>query len=1042
MPIHSAYFDVNSLKNNFHKSTHPILASLNVQSLLSKHTDLSSFLHDANISQVPIDILALQETWTVSHTQAAHIPGYTFMHNDRKLMRGGGVGFYVKDHLNFSVSKNFSSFIPKIFECLSIELTINNKKIIISSIYRSPSSNQADVQTFLENLDALLFNLTSQNITAYICLDSNINLLKPSQHQPQQQYLSIIHENNFIQCIEKATRIIGNSSSLIDHILTNSRANSLKSGVLISDISDHFMTFLEMPFTKPPKKQNVDYSRNFSKQNLENFRNDLGKLKWTEVMSSRDIETSYDSFWDPFKTLYELNFPLRKSKFNKNYHAINGYMTKGLLISRGTKLQLHKKQLKDPSKENVEGYRNYRNLFNKLIRASKKHYFDINFEKAKKNPKKTWGLIKEAIGTNTGNAKINKISVDGNVIENSQEIANEFNKFFTSAGKKISDDIIPTDRLPESYLPNNCEHNLEFSPVSQAEVVNIIRNFQPKSSFDIEGISMKLMKYVALEISHPLAHIFSLSLDQGIFPQKLKTSRIIPLHKSGSTELCDNYRPISLLSSISKILEKIVSIKLVNHLDFNKLISPRQFGFQKNKNTEQNLLNVINFISNELNKGNFCIGIFLDLKKAFDLCNHEILFKKLKNKGVVGKELEWFKSYFSGRRQAVDINGKISYELELDMSVIQGSILGPTLFLIYVDDLPQSSILETFLFADDTQGLIAGKNLNELIDTVNLELSKWALWFRCNKMMVNTSKTKYIIFHTKGKKVNMNGKDIFFNQGQQDSILERIHSNHSDKSSRSYKLLGILLDEHLSFENHISLLKSKLSKALFFINRAKHFVPKKTLTTLYHSLFHSHLLYCPIIVSCANKSALDKITIMQKKAIRTITNSKASAHTDPLFSELKILQYNKIIYQSQMLFFHSIHYDYAPRIFANTWIKNSQRVHDHDYNLRNAEDYFVPHPKLAFFKKFPLYTLPKIWNEAGTLTFYNNRTTFKIALSDHLLNGEENNIINNELPPPTLPPPPPPLPAPTQHLNHLIFYSKNPITYSTVQQNNFILFSN
>ena len=205
----------------------------------------------------------------------------------------------------------------------------------------------------------------------------------------------------------------------------------------------------------------------------------------------------------------------------------------------------------------------------------------------------------------------------------------------------------------------------------------------------------------------------------------------------------------------------------------------------------------------------------------------------------MGKELNWLKSYLTGRGQVVDIDGNISRELSLDMSVIQGSILGPILFLIYVDDLPPASNLETFLFADDTQGLIAGKNLNNLIDTVNAELEKWALWFCSNTMMVNTSKTKFIIFHTKGKRVEMGGKNIFFNQGQLNTTLEHIHSNHPDTSLRSYKLLGILLDEHLTFETHINSLKSKLAKALYFINRAKHFVPRKTLITLYpHSFTH------------------------------------------------------------------------------------------------------------------------------------------------------------------------------------------------------------
>ena len=323
-------------------------------------------------------------------------------------------------------------------------------------------------------------------------------------------------------------------------------------------------------------------------------------------------------------------------------------------------------------------------------------------------------MIREAIGTEPSHPKINKLTISGKTVNDPEIITNEFNKFFVNAGKHVAAEISKTTVVPESFIQAKNTPLLEFSNTSPGEIVDIIKGFQSKTSSDIDGISMKLLKVVAIEISSPLAHIFNLSLKKGIFPSALKLSRVVPIHKAGKTDLCDNYRPIALLSSISKILEKIVSLKLVNHLDYNKLLSPKQFGFQRNKNTEQFLLNVVNFLSNAINQGKFCIGIFLYLKKAFDVCNHEILFKKLKSKGVRGKTLDWFKSYLQARRQMVDVNGHKSTEETIDMSVIQGSILRPTLFLIYIDDLPYSSLLETFLFAGDTQGLMAGENLPEL----------------------------------------------------------------------------------------------------------------------------------------------------------------------------------------------------------------------------------------------------------------------------------------------------------------------------------------
>ena len=223
------------------------------------------------------------------------------------------------------------------------------------------------------------------------------------------------------------------------------------------------------------------------------------------------------------------------------------------------------------------------------------------------------------------------------------------------------------------------------------------------------------------------------------------------------------YRPISLQNSIAKILEKMVATQLVNHLEINNLLFKHQYGFMRGKSTEHNLLHVTNTIGKALNEGKFCIGLFLDLKKAFDVCSHEILLMKLKKLGVSGTALKWFKSYLSGRSQQVDIQGNFSSPKDINISVLQGSILGPILFLCYINDLPNATELMLFLFADDTSGLITGDNLPELIAKMNIEINKMANWFRANKMALNISKTKYIIFH---KKFNLTENAIVYDENE------------------------------------------------------------------------------------------------------------------------------------------------------------------------------------------------------------------------------------------------------------------------------------
>ncbi len=216
--------------------------------------------------------------------------------------------------------------------------------------------------------------------------------------------------------------------------------------------------------------------------------------------------------------------------------------------------------------------------------------------------------------------------------------------------------------------------------------------------------------------------------------RNILTCRVIPVFKSGDRLDVDNYRPISLLSSISKVLEKIVAEKLIFHLLSNDLLYLQQYGFLPNKSTEQNLLQIVNYVTTALNDGMFCVGVFLDLRKAFDVCSHEILLKKLKKMGIQGTTHKWFESYLSNRSQCVDIAGNFSDLIGLDISVIQGSTLGPILFLCYINDFWKATSLFSVLFADDTTCLAKGYNIRELIVYVNDELRKIANWFRSNKM--------------------------------------------------------------------------------------------------------------------------------------------------------------------------------------------------------------------------------------------------------------------------------------------------------------------
>ena len=967
--------------------------SLNVQSLNSKFMYIKDLFTECKSKNININTFAMQELWQIPHPELFKIDGYSLYTLLRKNNRGGGVGFYVNSSFPCKILTDLTTCNEKIFECLTLEIVIDKKILILSNIYRSPSNSQADVDEFLLLFESHLNSLNKTDCPYLIFLDSNINLLKLINSNMAQSYLDLIHSNGFLQITRKATRIQNNSFSLIDHILTKNEPNDLSSGTIVSDLSDHFVNFVSLYNSKPVVcKINVKHERIFSLVNKTKFREALNCISWNNVLMQTDVNIAFDEFWSIFSSLYELHFPLTKIKFNKNIHKINNFMTTGLLTSRTNKTYLHKLYLKNLTVKAKYDYINYRNIYNRLIRICKKNYYADSLYKCKKNPKKTWDTYREILGLKGAHDKITEILKDGAIVSDDKEIAEEFNAYFTNVGKNISDSITKINIDPLSYIPMQDNLNeLKFDKIGPILICDIVKAMDSKTSVDIDGISINLLKFILNSVSVPLAHIFDLSLKNGIFPNKLKSSRVVPVFKSGDRKICDNYRPISLVSSIAKILEKIVALKLTNHLEINKLFYPYQFGFQRGLSTEHNLLHLTNFVSSALNNNKISIGIFLDLKKAFDLVPHTILLSKLNKLGINNTALNWFSSYLSDRAQCVEINGKKSNLRSLNISVMQGSVLGPLLFLCFINDLYSSTSLLSLLFADDTCLLAAGHNLNELILYCNSELQKIANWFSSNQIAINVKKCKYIVFHNKGKKLDFENSEILFNlneancENKPENIfpLERVFNASLNKENQTYKYLGILIDENLTFNFHIDYICKKLSKSLFCLRRAKHMLDERGLLNLYYAFFHSHLLYCTNIFSCTTQANLNKVSILQKKAIRLVKSAKYNDHTAPLFKSLKILPFEKIIFEQRMKFMHSVYNNYAPLSFKNIWTLNANRATE--YELRNSNDFTVQFPRYEGFKKYPLYSFAKIWNESGDLRLYNNRVTFCVALRDKLL---------------------------------------------------------
>ncbi len=627
--------------------------------------------------------------------------------------------FFIKNTLNAEIIENLSPFENKIIKSLTIQLSYpsSSQPILLTCVYRSNGpivnvSASQQMDRFLEKFSNLLVDLKATNKSSFVFTDSNINLLNLNSVE-SSSYLNSFLANGYLQCISKASRIQNDSYSLIDHVLLNHTNNSIYAGTLVSDVSDHFFTFV-MPNVNPKFNQQIHktiVSRNFSQQNLARFKIELGLTNWENVLVQRDVDTAYDAFWNSYLEIYNRTFELKRRRFNKNINKRQNFMTRGLLVSRNTKKTLHKSSISSPSAETIAKYKTSKQFIKGLSGLLKYFISLLNLNQMLIIQKKTLETLNEILGKSRGTENIDRININGTSCSEPVEIANHFNKFFTAVGQQISDGVEPVEKCAEDYI-NYDRHvpDLMLQNTTPEHVYKTIKNFKPKNSSDAQGVSTKMVNFIGYEISVPLAHIFNLSLSNGVFPSKLKLCRVVPIFKAGNNMECDNYRPISLLSSVSKILEKIVAGKLVHHLTTNDLLYVHQYGFLPKKSTEHNFLHVVNYISQALNDGKYCIGVFLDLKKAFDVCSHPILLKKLEKMGVRGTALNWLKNYLAGHSQYVDINGTKSEALSLEISVIQGSILGPILFLCYINDFFSATTLFSLLFADDTICLGSGKN--------------------------------------------------------------------------------------------------------------------------------------------------------------------------------------------------------------------------------------------------------------------------------------------------------------------------------------------
>ena len=923
----------------------------NIQSLNAKFDNLHTHLANLNY---PFDVIALTETWNPKHKKDEFSPGKLEGYRKYNGIEGNSLksGCGLRDSLKTidRYDLNISYFDDQNeFQCKWIEIVIPKaSNILVGVYYRHPKKESNDV--FNKHLADTLKKIKPENKEVFIAGDFNYDLLKFTNVAQIDDFISTMFLHFLQPCILEPTRIVdGNKPSLVDNIFTNAISKNIISGNLLNKLSDHMPNFIFVLKISTPQHKEDRKFRDTKNLDETKYKADLSKINiLASVANSVDINEVFNDYHNQLMNVVEHHAPYKFRSRKEMKWKQKPWITKGIQNSIKQKNIYYGKYVRTKNTFWYRSYKHHMNAVKRLTFASKIKYYENYFIFHAQNSKKIWQGINEILRKNSKmpNEDI-FLNEDGLLLTDQKQVANRFNRFFTNVADNLLEKIGDTNSKYQDYLKNPNEHSMFMNEVDFGEVELIIKNLDTTKSGDIYGLSPKLLQIGATEVSNNLKTIFNLSLKFGQFPDKLKYAKIIPIHKGDSKQTPGNYRPISLLPIIGKVFEKIVYNRVYSFVTDKNILVKNQYGFQRLKSTEHAGLDLQSKIINAYeNKLNSC-SIFLDFAKAFDTVNHEILLSKLYHYGIRGPTHNWFKSYLSNRQQCVQVNNHLSDFATVKHGVPQGSILGPLLFLLYINDITQSTKnLEFLLFADDTSIFLAKKDLKTLEDTINTELDHVSNWLKANKLSLNVKKSNVLLFRGRNAK-------------KMDQFNIKIDGNPIEEKEFA-KYLGLYFDNKLTFKPQIDHVLTKLKKGNGILAKLRHFVPNEKVRSVYFAHIESHLNYGSIIWGGAAKYHLDKIILAQKKGIKIMNFIKTRDHIELPFKNNKVLPVDRLRALSMCKFIWKIYQGITP--FASSLLDQNQVV----VNERDNTKYLVPYKNTLHARTSIFYSGILNWNKIPT----------------------------------------------------------------------------
>ena len=916
------------------------LSNLNIRHIVPKIDELRILMANQSCP----DVIGLCETFltcNISDNQIA-IDGFDFIRKDRsdtQNKNGGGIILYFRKSLNCKRRRELE--ISEI-ETLWAEIALpNSKPFLICSVYRPPCASSAWIDLFEEELSIA----QTTGLEMILMGDFNIDLRSCTNHK----WRNLLQLFDLSQLVTEPTRVTQTSSSLIDHVYSSNPENISECFVPFYSISDHFPVCLTRKIScKVTKSEHTTSSyRCFKNFNEAMFLSDLSNDLSRFSPNNSDIDTDFMVWHSLILKQLDSHAPI-KTKRVKSKRLPNWFTPE---ISQSRKMRDHCKRMKKWA-----DYKRYRNKTKDLIRKAKRKHFSESVINSR-DTRTIWQHFRTVNNkSNTSNSNLpEELIINNERITTSLDIASKLNNYFSSISELLNGNEIHTSpldvtelkRFINSKIPG--EVHFYIPPITNEQVASFIHTLDTSKATGLDGIGPRIIKMAIHSICPSIAALINKSLRIGKFPCQLKLAKVFPIFKGGCKSDPSNYRPISILPTISKIFEKHINKHLMAYLNKYKLIHESQSGFRQKHSCQTALVKLIDHWMTCIDNGDIIGTLFLDFRKAFDLVNHSILIQKLSLYKFSGSALQWFISYLDSRQQAIDNGQGLSEFSKLQSGVPQGSILGPTLFLMFINDLPLNmKYCEADLFADDTTVYTHSSNTNVIETKLQNDFHAANTWCLQNKMQINYDKTTCMTIGTRKKVDNSN-------------VLTLQLNNTCIANVKKQKLLGIYIDENLTWTAHIDYLCTVISSKISLLRQLSTYVPVDIQKLFYQGYILPLLDYGSITWGSTSSTNIDRLLKLQKRAARIILRAEYTTPSATMFQQLEWqridtrLNYNKAILTYKAL--NSL----TPEYISNLLKPTSQT---HTLSLRSTANgtLSIPRSRTKLFDGSFSCSAPKLWN--------------------------------------------------------------------------------